>query len=174
MRRLTPALLPLLLLIAGCDSGGPPPAGPPALAAQLKVGFPPRGLVDTIEVDAVDRLPLRSAALVAPDGDVTDAGYLNVSDSPSLATGQWAGSNSSQDAVTGNNALAALTLPPTTANAALRGQQQLLAIVSTAEITLPDPVAYRRDWHHYRLRLGFGTPPGEVENREVPAPAPPP
>ena len=54
----------------------------------------------------------------------------------------------------------------------MRGRQQLLAIVSTAEITLPDPVAYRRDWQHYGVRLTFGTSPGEAETREIPAPAP--
>jgi len=116
-----------------------------------------------------------SAALQAAgftDGVVTGSSYLNVNDSPSLATGQWAGGNSWADAVTGNNALAALSLQRSEGSAALRGQQQLLAIVSTAEITLPDPVAYRRDWQHYRVRLAFGTPPGEAETREIPAPAP--
>src|SRR5579863_197439 len=170
MPRLLPSLLPFLL-IAGCE-GGALPAGPPPAQAQLKVSFPPRGLVDTIELDAVDRLPLRTAERVAPDGVVTESSYLNVNDSPSLATGQWAGGNSWADAVTGNNALAALSLQRSEGSAALRGQQQLLAIVSTAEITLPDPVAYRRDWQHYRVRLAFGTPPGEAETREIPAPAP--
>ena len=170
MRRLMPALLPFLL-IAGCE-GGPPPAGPAAAQAQLRVGFPPRGLIDTIEVDAVDRLPLRTAELIAPDGGVTGSSYLNVNDRPSLAKGQWAGGNSSADAVTGGSALAALSLQHAEGSAAFRGQQQLLALVSTAEITLPDPVAYRRDWQHYRVRLLFGTPPGEAETREIPAPAP--
>jgi hypothetical protein len=49
-----------------------------------------------------------------------------------------------------------------------------LATVSTAEIALPDPVAYRRDWGKYRIRLNFGTPPGETETREIAAPEPPP
>ena len=177
MRRLLPALLPLLLA-AACD-GGPlsssgPPDAPPALAAQVRVGFPARGLVDTIEIRSIDRLPLRAADLVAPDGTVTAAGYLNVEASPGIASGQWAGANAWSDAVTGNDALAALTLRHAEGGAALRGRQQLLATASVAEITLPDPVAYRRDWQHYRIRLSFGTPPGEVETRESPAPAPPP
>jgi hypothetical protein len=49
----------------------------------------------------------------------------------------------------------------------------LLAVVSTASIPLPDPVAYRRDWQKYRIRLRFGDPP-QVETREIDAPAPPP
>jgi hypothetical protein len=174
MRRFLPALLPLLLL-AGCDGGPVAPApGPPAAQARLKVSFPLRGLVDTIEVDAVDRQPLRTAELIAPDGVVTGSSYLNVNDSPSLATGQWAGGNPWPDAVTGNNSLAALSLQHVEGGAALRGQQQLLAVASTAEITLPDPVAYRRDWLHYHVRLVFGTPPGSAETREIAAPAPPP
>jgi hypothetical protein len=47
-------------------------------------------------------------------------------------------------------------------------------MVSTASILLPDPVEYRRDWQGYRIRLGFGDPPGAVETRELPAPEPPP
>jgi hypothetical protein len=49
-----------------------------------------------------------------------------------------------------------------------------LATVSTAEIALPDPVAYRRDWTNYHIRLTFGTPPGDVETSEIAAPEPPP
>ena len=65
-------------------------------------------------------------------------------------------------------------MPNAQAGAALQGQQQLLATVSTAEIALPDPVAYRRDWRKYRIRLTFGTPPAEVETREIAAPESPP
>jgi hypothetical protein len=46
--------------------------------------------------------------------------------------------------------------------------------VSTADIPLPDPVAYRRDWRKYRIRLTFGTLPGEIETHEIAAPEPPP
>ncbi|HEX6442374.1 MAG TPA: hypothetical protein VF007_09330, partial [Stellaceae bacterium] len=60
------------------------------------------------------------------------------------------------------------------ANATLRSQTRLLTTVSSATIPLPDPVAYRRDWTRYRLRLSFGTPPGAVETREIAAPEPPP
>lgn len=168
-------LLPLLflgLLTGGCETGGGAPPGPPTAAAQVRVGF--GGLVDTIEIAAVDRLPLRAADLVAPDGAATPASAIDVADSPHLATGQWAASNPWHDAVSGNSALAAAMLGQAQAGAALQSREQLLAAVSTAVLPLPDPVAYRRDWMNYRIRLVFGTPPGEVETREMPAPAPPP
>ena len=66
-----------------------------------------------------------------------------------------------------------LTTPDALVNAALYGQVQLQAMVSQADIALPDPVAYKRDWVNYRVRLSFGTPPGEIETREVAAPEPP-
>lgn len=179
MQRMWPVLLLAVFAgLAGCDGGGgfssPDPAnsGPPAPVAQLRVRF--GGLVDTIDVGAVERLPLRAAELVAPDGAATPASAISVDASPRLATGQWARSNPWQDPVTGNSALAALTMRNAQAGAALQSQQQLLAVVSSAEIALPDPVAYRRDWEKYRIRLTFGTPPGEVEFREIAAPAPPP
>jgi hypothetical protein len=176
MRRIWRVLL--LGLLGGCDSGGGfsspglANSGPPAATAQLRVRF--GGLVDTIEIGAVERLALRAAELVAPDGTATRAGAISVDAAPRLATGQWAQSNPWQDPVTGNSALVALTLRNAQVGAALQSQQRLLAIVSSAEIPLADPVAYRRDWAQYRIRLTFGTPPGEVETREIPAPAPPP
>jgi hypothetical protein len=165
--------VPLLLLtLAGCGVGEGPPQGSPAISAQVRVGF--GGLVDTIEIAAVERLPLHAAELVGPDGAAIPAGPITVDPSPHIATGQWAVSNPWQDPITGNSALAGLTLRHIQAGAALQGQEQLLAMVSNAQISLPDPVAYRRDWQNYRVRLTFGRPPGEVETQEIPAPAPPP
>ena len=66
---------------------GPLPPGPATPTAQLRVGF--GGLVDTIEVSAVEHLPLRAAALVAPDGTIVPANYITVSDNPRITTGQW-------------------------------------------------------------------------------------
>jgi len=166
--------VPLLLLaLAGCGGGdAAPPPGPPASAAQVRVGF--GGLVDTIEVAAIERLPLRAAELVAPDGSAISSGPITVDSSPRFATGQWAVSNAWKDPVTGDNALAALNLRQPQAGAALQGQEQILAMVSNTQILLSDPVAYRRDWANYRVRLTFGTPPGAIETQELPAPAPPP
>ena len=58
--------------------------------------------------------------------------------------------------------------------AAFRSDTQLLLMVSTAEITLPDPVAYGRDWAAYKIRLSFDAGGGQLQIRDIPAPAPPP
>jgi hypothetical protein len=198
MKRIPAAVL-IALAVAGCQSGGePPPApnpsgagvattippapaasqpdqlplGPAIPRARLRVGF--GGLVDTIEVSALEPLPLREAELIAPDGTTVPATYINVSSNPRIATGQWSLSNRWDEATGPDNALAALTLPNAQAGAALRSNQQLLAMVSRADIPLPDPVAYRRDWREWRIRLGFGTPPGELLTTDIPAPEPPP
>ena len=191
MRRIIAAAL-VALAAAGCGSGetvpppgpaaplpapafqpGPLPPGPATPRAQLRVGF--GGLVDTIEVSAVERLPLREAALVAPDGTAVPASYINVTDNPRLATGQWSLSHRwDSNPVSPESAFGALASSSTQAGAALYSQQQLLAMLSRADIPLPDPVAYRRDWRNWRIRLTFGTPPGEVETVEIPAPEPPP
>ena len=170
MSRAVSALL-LVIATAACDAGSAPPSGPPASAAQVRVGF--GGLVDTIEVAALERLPLRAAELVAPDGSATPSGPITVDDAPRSAVGQWATANPWKDPVTGDNSLGALSLRQPQSGAALWGQERILAMASNAQILLPDPVAYRRDWADYRIRLTFGTPPG-IETQELPAPAPPP
>ena len=171
MRRVLPLLLPLLL-IAGCDSGDAPlPNGP---SEQVRARFPQGGVIDTIAVDAIDRLPLRAADLVAADGKTTSASNIAVTASPTFATGQWVAGDPWQSALAGGGPSAALAMPNAQAGAALQGREQLLATVSAAEIALPDPVAYRRDWRKYRIRLTFGTPPGESETRVIAAPEPPP
>ena len=172
MRRLVPALLPLFL-VAACDAGGTaPPSAVTATAVQA--GFLRGGLADTITISAVERLPLRAADLVAPDGTATPANWVDVNNSPRVATGQWVAGNPWESTVTGATAAAALTTPNAELGATLQGQVQLLATVSTAEIPLPDPVAYRRDWTNYRIRLTFGTPPNDVATSEIAAPEPPP
>jgi hypothetical protein len=163
-------LVPLVSIVA-CEGGGAPPPGP---TEELRVGFPKGGLADTIRVDAIERLPLRAAVLVAPDGTAVAASGIDVVDSPRFATGQWVAGDPWRNALPGGGAGAALLLPHSNAGVALEGQQQLLATVSTAEIALADPVAYRRDWRKYRIRLTFGTPPSETETRTVAAPEPPP
>jgi hypothetical protein len=180
----------IALSIAGCEGGGtaPPslnasgasaasqpdvlPPGPATPTAHLRVGF--GGLVDTIEVSAIEQSPLREAALVAPDGTVVLANYITVSANPRIATGQWSLANRWDEPASADNALAALTLPNIQAGAALRSDQQLLAMVSRADLPLPDPVAYRRDWRDWRVRLTFGTPPGELQTMIIAAPEPPP
>jgi hypothetical protein len=173
MRRLV--YLPMLLFaLAACGDSGPPPGAPPGApmsSAQVRVGF--GGLVDTIEIAAIERRPLRAAELVASDGSTTPSGPITVDSSPRSAIGQWAAGNPWKDPVTGDNAMGAMNLRHPQGGAALRAQDQILAMLSNAQIPLADPIAYRRDWANYRIRLSFGTPPS-VETQELPAPAPPP
>jgi hypothetical protein len=163
------AILTIVLLAACADDGSPPLAGD-----QVRVRFPAGGVVDVIELDAVDRLPLRKAELVAPDGLATTASYLNVNSSPNvtsyagLPNGPYAG-----DAFGVGNIAAGVPTPVLTGGAPTQ-RAAFLAFVSSASIPLPDPVQYRRDWRSYRIRLSFGDPPDEVETREVDAPEPPP
>jgi hypothetical protein len=157
-------LLTVIVLAACAESGLPPLA-----TDQIRVRFPPGGVVDVIEIDAVERLPLRKAELVAPDGRSTPASYLNVNSSPGVTFNQeFANSPYGVGAVTPGVAAPGLT--------AGFPQQRvtILAMFSTASIPLPDPVEYRRDWRGYRILLGFGDPPGTVETRDLAAPEPPP
>jgi hypothetical protein len=173
MRRVM-AILLSLWLIAGCAGGEALPPGPTGPTEGPRAGFPKGGVADTIAIEAIERLPLRAAVLIAPDGTAIPASNIDVADSPRFATGQWAAGDPWRSGLSGLGPTAALTMPPGGAGPALQGQQQLLAIVSSAEIALPDPVAYRRDWRRYRIRLSFGTPPSEIETREIAAPEPPP
>jgi hypothetical protein len=131
-------------------------------------------LADVIRIDATDRLPLRSAELIAADGAVTPSGPVEVSDSPAVATGQSIANNPWRtgigDTIGGGTSALGSGLPA----AAYRSRVRLLAMASTASIPLPDPPAYRADWQHYRIRLVFGVPPSEIETREIAAPEPPP
>ncbi len=141
---------------------------------QIRARFPPGGVVVAIEVDAVDRLPLRSAELIAPDGEATQASYLHVDPSPSVAFDQRF-----VDAPYTGNAFGLRNIGsnvpfPADFGGAPQARAQLLTMVSTASIPLPDEIAYRRDWRSYRIFLSFGDVAGEVERRVLPAPEPPP
>jgi hypothetical protein len=171
-------MLRLLLILLcslglGACSGGDGALPADAASPQLTIGFPKGGLADTITVTVVDRLPLRAAELVAPDGSTVRSNWVNVASAPAVRTGQSIG-NDPGTSLTGMSVVPILTSPDALANAALYGQTQLQAMVSQADIALPDPVAYKRDWVNYRVRLYFGTPPSEIETREIAAPEPPP
>lgn len=157
------------LLLAACEG-----AAPQAPADEIRAYFPAGGVVDTIEVDALERLPLRRAELVAPDGRTVPAASISARPAPTgyfsqqLPAGPYAGGGFGVPAI-GTNPLS-----PAVVGAAPQTATRTLAILSSASISLPDPVAYRLDWRKYRIRLQFGAPPGEAQNREVPAPEPPP
>jgi hypothetical protein len=161
-----------LALAAACAGGESGLA--PLPADQVRARFPPGGVIDAIQIDAVDRLPLRSAELIAPDGEATAASYLHVDPSPSVTFYQrfvdspYAGNSFGVGNITAGAPFSADLSGAPQANA------RLLAMVSIASIPLPDEIAYRREWRSYRIFLSFGDLAGEVERRVLPAPEPPP
>src|SRR5262245_31500187 len=169
--RIAACLLPFALLSACSDAES---GLAPLPNDQVRARFPPGGVVVAIEIDAVDRLPLRNAELIAPDGEATPASYLHVDPTPSVTFHQRL-----VDAPYTGNAVGvgniALNVPfPADFSGAPQTRAELLTMVSTASIRLPDEVAYRRDWRSYRMFLSFGDVAGEVERRVLPAPEPPP
>ena len=162
-------ILVIALLAACADGGSPPSAGD-----QTRVRFPAGGVVNVIEVHAVNRLPLRKVELIAPDGQVTPASYLNVNPSPGVTTSQGLPNGPYAGNALGVGNIAAGGPLPALTGGAPQQRTAFLAMVSSATIPLPDPVEYRRAWQSYRVRLSFGDPPGEIETQEVAAPAPPP
>lgn len=164
-------LLPLALVAAcsGAESGlAPLPAD------QVRARFPPGGVIDAIEIDAVDRLPLRTAELIAPDGEATPASYLHVDPSPSVTFYQRFVDSPYVGNSFGVGNITAGAPFPADLSGAPQANARLLAMISTASIPLPDEIAYRRDWRSYRIFLSFGDLAGEVERRVLPAPEPPP
>src|SRR5271169_4218968 len=161
--------LAIILLLADCSGAcsGPVPANP------VRASFPTGGLVNVIAVDAVDRLPLRQAELIAPDGHATAASSVTANPAPTQSFSQQFPTGLYSSTQFGVSSIGSNALSPGVVGAAPQTQTQLLAVASTASIQLPDPVAYRRDWQKYRIRLRFGDPP-QVETREIAAPAPPP
>lgn len=162
-------LLSCLIALAAC-AGAPPPGAdvpPPGVTAR----FPPGGVVGVIRVDVLDPLPLRAAALVAPDGSVTPASWLDVRSNPERLAGTISLNDPWRPSSLGTNGLNPLPSGPT--DPAARARNQLLLTASTADLTLADPVAYQRNWQSYRIRLGFATG-DQIETRDIPAPAPPP
>jgi hypothetical protein len=109
------------------------------------------------------RCPAESLALVGLDRNTVPTQTF----SQEFPGGNYSGPNFGVSSI-GSNALA-----PGVVGAAPTTQTKLLAVVSSASIQLPDPLAYRRDWQKYHIRLSFGDPP-QVETREIAAPAPPP
>jgi hypothetical protein len=161
MRR-TLRLAPLLL-VAACSGSGPAPLP----VDQVTAGFPPHGITDVIVIDATDRLPLRAATLITPDGSAILADGVDVNARP--RSDYRLGTRT--DPTHGGIGDLIQSGPPPIPS--IQSEGQLLTTISKASITLPDPVAYRRDWQRYRIRLDFGTPPGAVETQEIAAPEPP-
>jgi hypothetical protein len=147
--RLAGGLAVLLLLLAGCGEGTVP-LGEPFERVTATFG----GLSDVVVVTAVDRLPLRSAALVDLDGQRIPAYSLDVSSSPSVE--------------------------PTIAEQAMmqtpgmpRQVTQIDTMVATALIRLPDPTRYAKTWQQWHVELQLGDPGGGERDLTLPAPTPP-
>jgi hypothetical protein len=165
--RYKPILLGLLLLAACTDA--PQPA---VLQQGAQASFPPGGVVNVIRVDALDALPLRAAELVAPDGTATPASALDVDKNPQTLGGQNAANDLWRSSILGGNGIS--QVPGGRIDPTVRSQNTTLLMVSTADIPLPDPVAYRREWEKYRVRLSFGAGGAQLDVREIAAPQPPP
>ena len=162
------ASLLMLALVAACV----PESGlTPLPTDQVRARFPPGGVVNSIEIDAIDRLPLRTAELVSPDGQATPASYLHVNQSPSVAFYQRRIDAPYEGTTYGIGNTAPV---PGMVSGAPQSDAKLLAMASTASIPVPDEIEYRRDWRSYRIFLSFGDLAGEVERRVLPAPEPPP
>jgi hypothetical protein len=168
------AAFPLLSLLALAACGT---AGLPALPAdRVSASFPPPSFVNpgpanAILVDALARLPLRRAELVAPDGRITPASSIDVDQAPGFTQYQTPAARPYGSAFVGFGPSEELSSAP--AGAAPQIESRLLEMHSTASIPLPDPAAYDRDWRRYRIRLTFGTPPAPLESETIAAPAPP-
>jgi hypothetical protein len=159
--------LPLLMTLAACTDAPPPALGP---QQGVRASFPPGGVTGVIQIDALDALPLHAAELVAPDGTATPASYLDVTANPRTLGGTASITDPWRASMLGGNGI-----DPTLGTApspVVRAQERILLTSSTADITLPDPVAYGRDWTGYKIRLSFGPSGGDV--REIAAPQPPP
>src|SRR5271167_1878395 len=161
--------LAIVLLLAACGNAG----GPSVPTDPVRAGFSPGGIVNVIEINAIDRLPLRQAELIAPDGHGTAANSVTANPAPVQNFSQQYPVGPYSGAEFGVSSIGSNALSPGVVGAAPQTQTRLLAMVSTASIALPDPVAYRQDWQKYRIRLHFGDPP-QVETREIAAPSPPP
>jgi hypothetical protein len=168
MRRLL-MTLPCLIALAAC-SDAPPPVGPPD--QSVRASFPVGGVAGVIKVEALDPEPLRVAELVAPDGTTTPSSALDVVTNPRTIGGEGEIADPWRASMLGANGINPLPSGPV--GPAVRSSEQLMLTVSTADIALPDPVAYGRDWQNYRIRLSFVGAANQLDVREIPAPQPPP
>ena len=149
-RALVRALACTLPLVAACADKGAPWGGPPTESATARFD----ALSDVIVVNVTDRLPLRSAALVAPEGERVPAYSLDVSSSPVVAPSQEA---------------AIFMASPGVPRQVTRNG----VMSSTALIQLPDPTRYAQGWRDWRVELRIGDPGDAGRDVILPAPKPP-
>ncbi len=143
-------LLTFALLLGACggDEGA---GGPPVESVSARF----EALSDVIVVSARDRLPLRSAVLVAPDGERVPAYSLDVAASPVV------------DPSFGEQLLMVTPGAP-------RAVTRLNMMIATALIRLPDANRYAKTWQDSRIELQFGDPGSGERMVTLKAPKPPP
>jgi hypothetical protein len=170
MRRLW-MIPPALLVLAACADAPPPEIGP---LPSVRASFPAGAVANVIRVDALDPLPLRTAELVAPDGSATAASSIDVVANPVTLAGQDALNDPWRNSSLGRTNGGLNPLPDRVLDPSVNARRQVLLTISVAQISPPDPVAYRQDWQSYKIRLGFAGLGHELETRDIPAPKPPP
>jgi hypothetical protein len=146
-----------LLLLCACangasddDAAGPAGGPPGTVTARFATG----GLANVIVVSAVDRLPLRQAVLINPDGERVPAYSIDVDASPPLA-------------VVPNEGFI-LAAP-----GAQRHEISVNTMASIALIQLPDPVQYAKTWRDSRIEVTLGDPGSGKHEETLAAPSPP-
>jgi hypothetical protein len=113
------------LLLAACAGSGPAPVP----TDQFRADFPPGGIANQIEVTAVDRLPLRAAELVAPDGRATPASSINANPAPTTTFSSEFASGVGSGLGYGVTSIGSNALNPNIVGAAPVTETRLLAIV---------------------------------------------
>lgn len=144
------ALALAVLLVAACADDSRPWSGAPSESASARF----EGLSDVIVVTVIDRLPLRSATLVAPDGERVPAYSLDVSSSPVVAPSQEAAIFMASPGVP-------------------RQVTRINVMSSTALIQLPDATRYAKSWHDWRVELRIGDAGDAGRDVTLEAPKPP-
>jgi hypothetical protein len=142
-----------LLLLGACASGasGDDAAVPSTVTARFVSG----GLSNVIVVSAVDRLPLRQAVLVSPDGERIPAYSIDVDPGPQLTV------------VPNEGFILASPGAP-------RYSISVQVMASTALIQLPDPVQYAKTWRDSHIEVTLGDPGSGKHEETLAAPPSPP
>lgn len=168
MRRRLPGYVALALMtpvLAACidERGGDAGQQPNTAVAR----FIPGEDVTIILVTVNDRRALRAAELVGPGGAVIAADSV---DANRIAAYRQPLSRQSIGVGVGGTGVAQ---PLGGLGSFAAGSQTFGAsqIYSTAEIRLPDPDSYARDWRLWRVRLRIGDPP-DPTTLTLPAPQP--
>ena len=138
-----------LPLIAACAEDAPWGGAP---SESVSARF--EGLSDVIVVNVVDRLPLRSATLVAADGERVPAYSLDVTSSPVMVPSQEAAIFMASPGVP-------------------RQVTRIGVMSSVALIQLPDPTRYAIGWHDWHVELRIGEPGSAGRDVTLAAPKPP-